>query len=397
MPLRRIRVHGALRSERAPAAHLTYPITALQGVQEKPMLLHDMVDRYGPAIVFVNVMGSALGLPVPAMPTLIVVGASIQMVGLTGHPVLPTFLAVLCIAMMGGLLGDMVWFQGGRRYGDRTLKTICKLSLSRDTCVKKTERFFGRWGVRVLLVAKFIPGLSLVSVPLAGAMGVRARSFILYDGLGVGLWALVGLSIGVAFAAQLEIVFGMMALLGRRAAIIVAIALAFYVAYRWWRRKMLMKTLEQARITVDELYALMSGEPMPTIFDIRSTEKRMLDPFVIPGSIHADERELAEIVQSYDPEHKIIIYCSCPNEVSAAWMAKAMRNAGFKDVVPLTGGLDAWRLAGLELKPLSEFAGAAGDLGEMSAMCEWPGNKQSDSGALHDALYSHGSHGDRHA
>jgi membrane protein DedA with SNARE-associated domain/rhodanese-related sulfurtransferase len=358
------------------------------------MLLHDMVDRYGPAIVFVNVMGAALGLPVPAMPTLIVVGASIQMVRLTGHPVLPQLLAVLCIAVMGGLLGDMVWFQGGRRYGDRTLKTICMLSLSRDTCVKKTERFFGRWGVRVLLVAKFIPGLSLVSVPLAGAMGVRARSFILYDGLGVGLWALVGLLVGVAFAAQLEIVFGMMAVLGRQAAVVVAIALALYVTYRWWRRKMLMKTLEQARITVDELYALMTGEPLPTIFDIRSTEKRMLDPFVIPGSIHADERELAKIVQSYDPERKIIIYCSCPNEVSAAWMAKAMRNAGFKDVVPLTGGLDAWRLAGLELKPLSDFGGAPGDLGEMSAMCAWTAKKPPDTGALHDALYTQG---DRHA
>ncbi len=53
--------------------------------------------------------------------------------------------------------------------------------------MKKTERFFGRWGVRVLLVAKFIPGLSLVSVPLAGAMGVKMRSFITHDALGIAL------------------------------------------------------------------------------------------------------------------------------------------------------------------------------------------------------------------
>jgi membrane protein DedA with SNARE-associated domain/rhodanese-related sulfurtransferase len=359
------------------------------------MLLHDLVARYGPAIVFVNVMGSALGLPVPAMPTLIVVGASVQMMGSATHSVLPHLLVVLCIAVAGGLIGDMVWFQGGRRYGDRTLKTICTLSLSRDTCVKKTERFFGRWGVRVLIVAKFIPGLSLVSVPLAGAMGVKARSFIVHDGLGVALWAALGLALGVVFSAQLEMLFSMMSVFGRRAALFVGVALVLYVAYRWWRRKMLMKTLEQARITVDELYSMMANEPVPIVFDIRSTEKRMLDPFVIPGSVHADERELAEIVKNYDPGHKIIIYCSCPNEVSAAWMAKAMRNAGFKDVVPLTGGLDAWRLAGLELKPLTDFSGPTGDLGEMSAMCPWPGQPASSvSSALHDALYSHG---DRHA
>ena len=155
------------------------------------MLLHDLADRYGPAIVFFNVMGAALGLPVPAMPTLIVVGASVAMMGVNGQALLPHLALMLGIATLGGVLGDLVWFQGGRRYGDRTLKTICKLSLSRDTCVKKTERFFGQWGVRVLLVAKFIPGLSLVSVPLAGAMGVRMRSFIAHDGVGVALWAAV--------------------------------------------------------------------------------------------------------------------------------------------------------------------------------------------------------------
>ncbi|MGV7244962.1 DedA family protein/thiosulfate sulfurtransferase GlpE [Caballeronia sp. M23-90] len=324
-------------------------------------MLHDLADRYGPAIVFFNVMGAALGLPVPAMPTLIVVGASVAMMGANGHAVLPHLALMLAIAVVGGVLGDLVWFQGGRRYGDRTLKTICKLSLSRDTCVKKTERFFGRWGVRVLLVAKFIPGLSLVSVPLAGAMGVRTRSFIAHDGVGVALWAAVGLLVGVAFAAQLDMVFAMIAQLGRQALIVVAIALAGYVAYRYWRRKMLMKTLETARITVDELYALMENKPVPAIFDIRSSEKRVLDPFVIPGSVFADERELQKIVESYQPDQKIIIYCSCPNEVSAAWMAKSLRNAGFKDVVPLTGGLDAWRLAGLELKPLTDFGIHAAD------------------------------------
>ena len=323
------------------------------------MLLHELVDRFGPAIVFVNVMGAALGLPVPAMPTLIVVGASIQVMSLGGSSVWLPLLGVLGMAVVGGVLGDLVWFQGGRRYGDRTLKTICKLSLSRDTCVKKTERFFGRWGVRVLLVAKFIPGLSL----------------------------------GVTFAAELELLFALISRLGRQAVLVVAVALAAYVAYRWWRRRMLMATLEKARISVDELYALMKNEPLPTIFDIRSPEKRMLDPFIIPGSVSADERELQKIIESYDTTRKIVIYCSCPNEVSAAWMAKTLRTAGFKDVVPLTGGLDAWRLAGYEVSSVTEF-GESGvapeELGEMAAMCPWPVKSSVGSASLQEAGFPHG-------
>lgn len=105
------------------------------------MLLHELADRYGPAIVFFNVMGAALGLPVPAMPTLIVVGASVAMMGVNGQGLWPHLALMLGIAVVGGVLGDLVWFQGGRRYGDRTLKTICKLSLSRDTCVKRPNGF----------------------------------------------------------------------------------------------------------------------------------------------------------------------------------------------------------------------------------------------------------------
>ncbi|MFM0053818.1 DedA family protein/thiosulfate sulfurtransferase GlpE [Caballeronia grimmiae] len=340
------------------------------------MLLHQLVDRFGPIIVFINVMGSALGLPVPAMPTMIIVGASIALMAVNGAAFWTPLLGVLAVAVAGGVLGDFVWFQGGRKYGDRTLKTICKLSLSRDTCVKKTERFFGRWGVRILLVAKFIPGLSLVSVPLAGAMGVRLRSFIAHDGAGIALWGAVGLSVGVLFAAELEMVFAMISRLGRQAGMVVAVLLAIYVTYRWWRRRALMATLEKARITVDDLYALMHAEPLPVIFDIRSPEKRMLDPFAIPGSLFADERELQKIIESYDKSRKVVIYCSCPNEVSAAWMAKTMRNAGFKDVLPLTGGLDAWRLAGFEVANLTEFGELAAtspeEAEQMASACTLP-------------------------
>jgi membrane protein DedA with SNARE-associated domain/rhodanese-related sulfurtransferase len=364
-------------------------------------LLHQLVDRDGPAIVFVNVMGSALGLPVPAMPTMIVVGASIALMAVNGGAFWPPLIGVLLVAVAGGVLGDLVWFQGGRKYGDKTLKTICKLSLSRDTCVKKTERFFGRWGVRVLLVSKFIPGLSLVSVPLAGAMGVKLRSFIAHDGAGIAIWSAVGLSVGVVFAAQLEMVFAMISQLGRQAGMVVVALLAIYVAYRWWRRRALMATLEKARITVDQLYALMNNEPLPVIFDIRSPEKRMLDPFAIPGSLFADERDLAKIIQSYDKARKVIIYCSCPNEVSAAWMAKTMRTAGFKDVLPLTGGLDAWRLAGFKVANLTEFGELAAtspeEIAQMAATCSIPlppSANDDDVNPLHEAGFPH-PHGDR--
>jgi len=319
-------------------------------------MLHELLTKYGPEVVFVNVLGAALGLPIPATPTLIVVGAAAAIAPAT---MWPSLCLLLVVSVCASLLGDMVWFNAGRRYGNKTLHTLCKLSLSRDTCMQKTERFFGRWGMRVLFAAKFIPGLSLVSVPLAGAMGVKLSSFIKYDGIGAALWAACGLAVGAAFAYQLDWLFAMFHLYGRNTAVIALTGLAAYIVYRWWRRQAIAKTLETERISVDELFTLIQTDLAPVIFDIRSAEKRQLDPYVIPGSRFADERQLDGLVASLDPLQKVVIYCSCPNEVSAAWMAKRLRQLGIIDATPLLGGLEAWRETGLELAPIAYAAASA--------------------------------------
>ncbi|WP_176079718.1 DedA family protein/thiosulfate sulfurtransferase GlpE [Paraburkholderia tropica] len=312
-------------------------------------MLHDLIAQYGPALVFLNVLAGSLGLPVPAMPALVLFGAMAAMhPGSVGQQVAP----VLGLSIVAMLIGDSVWFLAGRLYGGNTLKTLCKLSLSRDTCVKKTERFFGRWGVRVLAIAKFVPGLSLVSVPLAGAMGTPYRQFLGFDGIGAALWSGTGLLIGVLFAPQIDMMLAGASRLGRFAAVVVLILLLLYAMYRWTRRRQLIKKLANARITVDDLYRAMANKPPPVVFDIRSEEKRKLDPFIIPGALFADERQLEEILSRYPREQKLVIYCSCPNEISAAWMAKKLVEAGFIDVVPLLGGLDAWRDAGRTLESL---------------------------------------------
>lgn len=321
-------------------------------------MLHDLVARYGPALVFVNALAASLGLPVPAMPTLILFGA---MAALHPASIGAQALLVLALAVIASVIGDSVWFLAGRIYGGATLKTLCRLSLSRDTCVKKTERFFGRWGVRVLTVSKLVPGLSLLSVPMAGAVGTPYRAFVAHDGIGAAIWATLGLGVGFIVSRQVDWLFAGIGRLGHAAIPIIAALLVLYAAYRWMRRRAFMRQLADARIGVDELYELMLGETVPVILDIRSDEKRQLEPYVIPGARFADERKLDEIIAAYRPNQKVVIYCSCPNEVSAAWMAKKMTEAGFLDVLPLKGGIDAWREAGRAVTMLQAQADAEGE------------------------------------
>ncbi|KIJ00500.1 hypothetical protein DGM85_09330 [Xanthomonas phaseoli pv. phaseoli] len=308
--------------------------------------MQGLIEQYGVALVFANVLALSLGLPVPALPTLVLVGASYALQG--GGDAWLAGLAALAVSVAASLLGDLVWYLAGRRFGNRTLQSLCRLSLSRDSCMKQTERFFSRWGVRVLAVAKFVPGLSMVSVPMAGAMRVRPAAFLRYDAFGASLWALVGLSVGAVFARQVQDVLALLSELGSGAIVVLAALLAGYVGWRWWRRQSLLRSLEHARIAVEELVPLLDGEESlrPTVLDIRAPGYRQLQPYTIPGAVFADERQLAQILASVPRDRSVVIYCACPDEVSAAWLAARMREHGYRDVRPLLGGLDAWRDAG---------------------------------------------------
>ncbi|OMG74421.1 DedA family protein/thiosulfate sulfurtransferase GlpE [Burkholderia ubonensis] len=321
-------------------------------------MLRDLVAQYGPLLVFANVLAAAVGLPVPAMPTLVLFGAMSAL-----HPEMigSQLVTVLALSVLGALIGDTVWYVAGRRFGGTTLKTICRLSLSRDSCVRKTERFFGRYGVRVLAVARFIPGLSLVSVPMAGALRTRYRTFAGYDALGAALWTIVGLAAGLVFYRQIDWLFAGASRLGRAVLLVIVALLAAYAAVRWMRRRALIRQLANARIGVDELDALLQDAAAPVVLDVRSDEHRKLDPFAIPGAQFADERHIGDIVARYPLTQKFVVYCSCPNEVSAALMAKRLTDAGFTDALALRGGLDAWRDTGRQLASLAEDTPAAND------------------------------------
>src|ERR1700741_5035890 len=120
------------------------------------------IAQYGIPFVFVNVLLEQLGIPIPAIPTLVVAGA------LAADGKLSPW-ALAGAAFGATLMADTFWFLMGRKHGTLILKLVCKVSLSPDTCVRQTESFFERWGLRSLVIAKYIPGFSMVAPPLTGA------------------------------------------------------------------------------------------------------------------------------------------------------------------------------------------------------------------------------------
>lgn len=308
-------------------------------IQELLLLL----VQYGLPLVFLNVLLEQIGLPVPAIPTLVIAGALAAEGKLSAG-------GVFLVALLACYIGDLVWYAAGRIYGNRVMKLLCKISLSPDSCVNQTQSRFERWGVGMLVVAKFVPGLSTIAPPLAGATRLPLHSFLFFNGIGASLWVIAGLGAGMLMRREVERVLTGLETMGSAALMLVGALLAAYIALKWWQRRRFYKFLRMARISVDELYALMEAGEKPLVVDVRTAVARQLDPRAIPGALPVEMAAIDRHLADMPTDRDIILYCTCPNEATAAQVAKALMDRGYKRVRPLQGGLDAWVAAGYEVE-----------------------------------------------
>ncbi|SDI28236.1 membrane protein DedA, SNARE-associated domain [Paraburkholderia steynii] len=202
------------------------------------MVSHELLSRYGALIIFFNVLASSLGLPFPSITTLMTIAASIALAQQDLSHTLLQFGALFGAAVAGGIIGDLVWFLLGRRYGKRAFRRVIELSPSTQGSITTVERYFARWGTRVLVITRFVPGLSLVAVPLCGATAIRTRSFLLHDCISISIWACVGLLLGALLATHIDMLLSSILRFGWQVAF-VAFTPALFVLYRWFARRLL--------------------------------------------------------------------------------------------------------------------------------------------------------------
>jgi membrane protein DedA with SNARE-associated domain/rhodanese-related sulfurtransferase len=310
--------------------------------------LSQLIHTYGVLIVFGTVLLEQIGLPIPAFPVLIIAGALAVDNG-------ASWPLTLAASVAGCLISDYFWFRAGRHYGKRILRLLCKISLSPDSCVSQTEDNFSRWGAKSLVVAKFIPGFNTIAPPLAGAMGTTTTRFLWLSVAGGLLWSGVGMGLGAWFHDSVDDVIDWFETLGSTALMVVGALLAVFVLLKYIERKRNLGAAQLPRISVDELKALLEAGHDPVIVDARSVTARGLEPGIPGALVYGDAP--ARLMATLDRERHIVVYCSCPNDVSAAQVAKDFLNNGFHRARPLHGGLDAWNAqcaagkAEVELKP----------------------------------------------
>jgi membrane protein DedA with SNARE-associated domain/rhodanese-related sulfurtransferase len=297
------------------------------------LLLH-IIATYGLLAVFVSVFLDQGGLPLPAYPILITTSA---IAWKQDESVLP----IVLVASFAAVAADWLWFVGGRRLGARLVQIMCRLSLSPDSCIVSTRRTYSRWGPASLIVAKFVPGLAAVATTMAGEARTRIGSFLLFDGIGAALWASVAVVLGVAFSDAVESVLDDLDRLGHFAWPILLLALIAFIGWKWLRRHYFVRQLRMTRISSGELHEMLQSDTQPLIIDVRSEQYRVQTGW-IPGAIFVTLTERFEL----PPHDQVVVYCDCPDELSAALLSRELKRLGCRNVRPLAGGFEAWRASG---------------------------------------------------
>jgi len=177
---------------------------------------------------------------------------------------------------------------------------------------------------------------------------MSVRRFVGFDVGAALIWTGLFLGLGWTFRDQIQEVLAVLAQAGGIATAAIAVLLLVILAVRYWRRRAFMRLTGMPRISVEELHELLSGEEPPLIIDVRGKAGVQVDPRRIPGALPYTLKALQHrhLDLAIDPNRDVVLYCNCPNEVSAAQAARVLLARGARRALPLTGGLDAWVASG---------------------------------------------------
>jgi membrane protein DedA with SNARE-associated domain len=263
----------------------------------------EFVVHYGYLLIFFWVVLEQLGLPLPATPLLMAAGALAD----RGRMHLPL---VILISTAACLVSDSFWYFFGKQRGAVVLNLLCRISLEPDSCVRRTESIFAKYGWRTLLICKFVPGLNTAAPALSAMAGVDYPTFLVFDGLGAFMWSAAFAGLGFIFSRQLDRVAMNVHRIGSWMLELFLLSVIAYVAWKYNERRRFIQQVKGDRITPDELkHQLESGLPI-TIIDLRHPLDLLPDPRTLPGALRISPEELEQRHGEITRDGEVVLFCT---------------------------------------------------------------------------------------
>jgi membrane protein DedA with SNARE-associated domain/rhodanese-related sulfurtransferase len=289
-------------------------------------------------------------LPVPSIAFLMVAGALAR----RGEMHLTI---VVALAVFACLVADGIWFWFGRRWGSKALRLLCGLTADPRKSFLDAQERFRLYGLRLLFVSKFVPGMDGIMPPLGGAQGVSSIRFLAFDAAGSFLWSGFYVGVGYLFANQMGAAIGWAQQFGTAFGIAIGVSIGLYLGWRGLGLVRMIHRLRQRRISPPMLERKLKSDSKVAVLDLLTFEEEADTDSVqaIPGAFSVDPARLQKSPRITVPDEvEIILYSSSGSDIVSARAAIALKQIGIDNVRVLEGGLNAWREQGFPVSQVLE-------------------------------------------
>ncbi len=133
---------------------------------------------------------------------------------------------LIWFAVIGAIIGDNINYFVGRKYGARILKD--GFWFFKPAHFKKGEKFFYKYGIRSVLIGRFLPSTKEIVPFIAGVFGMKRLTFMFYNILGAVGWSMIWVLAGYFFAQSLDIAKVWLTRTGLFLTVFLGISIALY-------------------------------------------------------------------------------------------------------------------------------------------------------------------------
>lgn len=183
--------------------------------------IFQFVLKHGYSTLFAAMFAHQIGFPLPG-PLFLVAAGALAAAGKLD------LVASICLVVTACVLADWVWYEAGRRRGAKVLHFIHSFTRNPDVHDRRAKETFTRYGLPLLLIAKFVPGLDAVAPPLAGNSRTSRLRFLAFDAVGAGIYSCTYAGLGYVFRNDLN---RAAAYVGRAGRVLSGVALAAVAIY----------------------------------------------------------------------------------------------------------------------------------------------------------------------
>lgn len=198
------------------------------------------LTAYG--LIFLVLLAAGFGLPLPEDIPLVMGGVLV-------HRGQANLSMMILVGYLGIIIGDSIMFGLGRRFGTKV--GSAPGFFARIVTPEKrsqVEGMFKKHGEKIVMIARFLPGVRTVTYFTAGSVGMRFSHFLLYDSIAALASAPIFVLLGYYFGADIESLLARIAAGERKVLGVLVVLLLGTFLFNRWRARRAKKQLEDALI-----------------------------------------------------------------------------------------------------------------------------------------------------